>query len=229
MPSLPTLLLVVTIAGCTALLNGTTAQLVAISGAFWVALLEFDHRGGRRTHAFRFVTGISASALACHFGWILLHLDRATDVLGSLFVPAGFCVLFAPIGVALASPHRSDERASYLAPAFGALPLGLATARLGCLAAGCCHGVALRGGLVPTQAIEIVGCALLSIGTRLLPPTSIPAATLAGLGVIRLVVEPWRAPDPLGPPILSTTLLAALLLAAAGLPLISSIAKRASA
>ncbi|MBW2395398.1 MAG: hypothetical protein JRG95_14105 [Deltaproteobacteria bacterium] len=78
----------------------------------------------------------------------------------------------------------------------------MATARLGCLAVGCCHGVALGEGLVPIQAIEIAGCILLSLGTRRLPPAMVPAATLAGLGTLRLVVEPWRAHRSCQPPFL---------------------------
>jgi len=227
-PSLPTLLLFVAIAAGTALLAETTAQLAALSGAFWIALFEFEHRGGRRIHALRFVAGMGVAALACHLGWILLHLESSAPVLRSLFRPAGFCVLFAPIGVVLAGPRPAEERARYLAPALGSLPLAMATARLGCLAVGCCHGVALGGGLVPIQAIEIAGCVLLSLGTRRLPPAMVPAATLAGLGTLRLVVEPWRAPDPLGPPILPTAILAALLLVAGVLPWLGDLTKRAS-
>ncbi|MCP3986189.1 MAG: hypothetical protein GY723_17550 [bacterium] len=226
MPSLPTLFLIIAVATATRLENGTVGQIVALMGAFWVGLLEFEHRGGKRRHALHFVAGMGAGALACHLGWALLHPDHPADPLRRLFAPAGFCVLFAPVGVALTSPRLAGERGSYLAPALGSLPLALATARLGCLAVGCCHGVALRSGLAPTQVLEIIGCGLLSIGSRWLPPAKVPAVTLAGLGCVRLIIEPWRAPDPVGPPVLPMAAVAALLVAVGCFALLIESAKR---
>ena len=90
----------------------------------------------------------------------------------------------------------------------------MATARAGCLVAGCCHGARIPDatlGLVryPTQAFEIAGFVLLHLTVRRTAQPAAAAVVLIGFGLIRWVVEPLRAPPPLGEGVLPTWSLAA--------------------
>ena len=142
----------------------------------------------RGTRPSRFVAGLALGAACAHAGWALLHLDEVRAHPWALLDPTtGFAVLFVPLG--LAALERS-------AAAFAALPLALAVARLGCLAAGCCHGPAGE----PTPLAEVTGLVALHFAVRRLPSCGILPAVLVGFGLLRLVLEPWRAQPPLGPP-----------------------------
>jgi hypothetical protein len=174
-------------------------QRAALCGAFWTAV--WLYRGDRPA---RFVTGLVLGAGLAHLGWSLLHLPVVPAHPGTLLdVSRGFSVLFVPLGVLLLTPN---------AAALATLPLGLAVARLGCVAAGCCHGPHGE----PTPIVEIGGLAMLHAGIRCLPERWVVPTVLAGVGLVRLVTEPWRGTPPLGVPLVAPAALAALW-AAAGL------------
>lgn len=175
-------------------LVGVLAPL-AWSGAFWVALAQVRDRDRVRMAA-----GLGLGAAAAHLGWFLLHADAlAAHPYAWLDPRLGYCVLLLPLGPWLAAPRASPQaRRTFLAAAFGALPLAIAVARLGCLAAGCC-----RAPLHPTPAYEIAGLLLLDRAVRWPSAARRPGAVLLGLGLLRLALEPLRAPPPLGPPVVS--------------------------
>jgi len=200
--------------------DATTLQLLAWCAAFWAALIGFAARQERVCHPARFLLGLALGAALAHLGWALLNpaLVRAQPRI--LLSPLGFTELLVPLGLLAAAPccARSGARTRFLSAALGALPPALATARLGCLAAGCCAGtpstlpwaIALKGGprLHPVALYEIAALVALSLATRRADPRSIPAAVLAGFGAIRLALEPLRAPPPLGAPLVPPALLA---------------------
>lgn len=155
--------------------------------AFWTAVLLFE-AASTRSAQLRFVTGLALGAGTAHLGWALLHLGAVVEHPWGLFDPTtGFCVLFLPIGVWLLAPIPS---------AFRTLPLALALARLGCLIGDCCGG---REG-EPTQIVEIAAGIALHSALRRLPDWSVVPVFMIGFGLVRLLVEPWRAEPPLGPP-----------------------------
>jgi prolipoprotein diacylglyceryltransferase len=124
-----------------------------------------------------------------------------------------------PLGALVAAPRRAAERASFLAASLGALPLALAVARLGCLAAGCCLGEpaelpwSLRDAAGtprhPTALYEAAGGAGLQLALSWLAPSARAGAALAGIGALRLAAEPLRAAPPLGAPAFDPRWLAA--------------------
>ena len=140
-------------------LDATARQYVyeaLLCAAFWVALWRFD---AARTSGLRFVAGLA---------------------LGALFARAGG-LLFAPAGLLLSAPLAARERATFLSAALPALPLAFATAKLGCVAAGCC---AVAGG-------EALGFAALGLAVRASPRVGAGLA-LAGIGAVRLATLPLR-------------------------------------
>lgn len=175
-------------------------QLVALCAAFWTALLLY--RGER---PLRFVAGLALGALFAHLGWALLQLPAvARQSAWLLDVSSGFSVLFVPLGPLLLTPS---------AAALATLPLALGVARSGCLAAGCCHGPAGE----PTPLAEIAGLVALHAGIARLPERRVVPAVLAGLALLRLATQPWRAAPPLGEPLLAPSTLAAVWCVAAAL------------
>jgi hypothetical protein len=162
-------------------------QWLALSGACWTGLLAFARRGGR-PGGMRFALGLGLGAVLAHAGWAVLHWRAVAIHPGAIIdLSTGYCVLFVPLGVLLCT--RSPA-------AFRALPLAFAVARAGCLAAGCCRG---PGG-EPTPLYEMGGLLLLhAVVRRSADRWSVPAFC-AGFGLVRLGVEPWRAPPPLGEP-----------------------------
>lgn len=139
----------------------------------------------------RFAFGLGISAAFAHLGWGLLHWEALQRAPWAWLDPAGgYCVLFAPLGVLLVTPA---------AAAFRALPLALAVARVGCLAAGCCH--ASSG--APTPALEALGFGATHLATSRLADRWVIPAFCVGFASVRLLVEPWRSPPPLGEPALS--------------------------
>jgi hypothetical protein len=160
---------------------------------------------------------VLGAALA-HAGWLLLHAPIVWPALrarpGLLLDPSlGFCMLFLPLG-----PLLLERSAS----AFASLPLALAVAKLGCLAAKCCRGTPTLApwavaGLHPTVLYEIAGLlALQGVVSRAEARWAAPLV-LGGLGALRLLVEPLRAAPPLGAPVITPAAIAAawLVLAAA--------------
>jgi hypothetical protein len=176
-------------------------QPVAWSAAFWTALWLYDRRAGPRSA--RFACALLLGAALAHAGWLLLHAPATWPALhvrpGLLLDPTlGFCVLFLPLGPLLL------ERSS---AAFASLPLALAVARLGCLAAGCCQGARLY---------EIAGLLALHVAVGSNRALAVPIA-LGGIGALRLLLDSLRAAPPLGAPLVPATAIAAawMLVAAA--------------
>ena len=176
-------------------------QPLALFGAFWTALALYSRSGrsGRPApEPFRFVAALALGAVFGHMGWALLHGSAvAAHPEGFLDPTRGFCVLFVPLGPLLLAPRPA---------AFASLPLAFAVARLGCLAAGCCHG---ENG-EPTPLYEIGGLVILHGVVGRLSVRWVTAVVLAGLGLIRLAVEPMRSIPPLGAPVIPIEAIAAL-------------------
>jgi hypothetical protein len=171
-------------------------QLVALFAAFWTAVLLY--RGDRPRS---FVLGLGAAAVFAHLGWAALHWDALQRAPWALLDPAGYCVLFAPLGVLLFA--RS-------AAAFRALPLAFAVARAGCLAAGCCRGPDGQ----PLPLFELAGLVALHAALSRLSDSCVIPGFCAGFGLVRLGVEPWRAVPPLGEPAIAAAWVAGAWVAA---------------
>ena len=184
-------------------------QPVAWSAAFWTALFLYT-RGARPARSVRFGLALALGAAFAHAGWLLLHAPAAWPALrarpGLLLDPSlGFCVLFLPLGPLLL------ERS---AAAFASLPLALAVARLGCLAAGCCHGTPTSapwavGGLHPTALYEVAGLLALHGAVSRAEARLAAPLVLGGIGALRLQIDPLRAGPPLGVPIVAPGAVAA--------------------
>lgn len=208
-------------------LDETTLQLLTWCLAFWAAVLGFAAGQRRVAYAERFVLGLALGAVLAHVGWALLHFPVVRlQPMAFLDPSVGYTVLALPLGLLALAPWRAQPRArvGFLAAAFGALPLALAVARLGCLVAGCCRGapsslpwaVTPAGGgtpVHPSAVYEIAGLVLLHAAARRLEPDWVMPGVLAGLGAIRVAVEPFRAAAPLGPPVVSPAALAGLWIA----------------
>jgi hypothetical protein len=190
-------------------------QPAAWCAAFWTALLLYTRRA-RPAQPLRFACALALGAALAHAGWLLLHAPALWPALlarpGLLLAPSlGFCVLFLPLGPLLL------ERS---AAAFASLPLALAVARLGCLAAGCCHGTPTAlpwamAGLHPTALYEIAGLlALHGVVSRAGARSAAPLV-LGGMGALRLLIDPLRAAPPLGAPLVPAAAIAAAWLAIA--------------
>jgi hypothetical protein len=176
-------------------------QGLALAGAFWVAVLSFARRRERRG-ATRFALGLGLGAVLAHAGWAALHWRNVAIHPGAILdLATGNCVLFAPLGVLLATRSPAALRA---------LPLAFALARAGCLAAGCCRGPAGE----PTPLFEMGGLVLLHAVLQRAPDRRVLPAFCAGFGLVRLGVEPWRAPPPLGDPAIPAAWIAAAWVAA---------------
>jgi len=180
-------------------------QPVALCAAFWTALLVYGRRAGP-VRSVRFALALALGALLAHLGWALLHWDAVREHPTALLDPlVGSCVLFVPLGPLLL------ERSS---AAFASLPLALAVARLGCVAAGCCHGTPTAvpwavAGLHPTSLYEITGLlALHGVVSRANERFRMPLA-LGGIGGLRLVVDSLRVSPPLGLPLIPASGIAA--------------------
>ncbi len=178
-------------------MTGHLLQPLALFGAFWTALALY----GRRSPApepLRFVAALALGAVFAHLGWALLHSSAVAAHPQMLLDPTrGFCVLFVPLGLLLLAPRPA---------AFASLPLAFAVARLGCLAARCCHG---ENG-EPTPLYEIGGLVILHGVVAHLSARWVTPVVLAGLGLIRLAVEPMRSTSPLGEPAVPIVAIAAL-------------------
>lgn len=186
--------------------------------AFWVSLLGF-----RGDHPRRFFLGLGAGALLARLGWLFFHFPALSGELPFLSSQtagvgveelawwlgpgAGLSILFVPLGPLVLAPWRggSEARLVYGAAACRALAPGFAVARLGCVLAGCCSGLPLagHGGFVPPTALyELMGWTLVSVALIKASPRRVPGLFMAAFGALRLATEPWRAPPPLGEPVL---------------------------
>lgn len=205
------------------MLTPAALQLLALSAGFWVAIVLHGRTGPGEPSRLRFGVALALGALAAHLGWALLYADRIAASPEALLRPGGWSVLFVPFGVLLAAPWGGtpDLRAQFFRCAAASLPLALATARLGCLAVGCCHGTAtslpwgirLAGDTVsrhPTAFLDIAGLVLLHRLTGHVRAQRQVAVAIGGFGLQRLAIEPWRAAPPLGPPWLDVRWIAAL-------------------
>lgn len=169
---------------------GEPAHPLALCLAGWVVL------GLRRgTPRVRTALALGGGALAAHLGWALLHIDQVAQSPHWLVVPwSGFCVLFVPLGVVAV-----DRNPETLRP----LPLALAVARIGCVAAGCCSGVplgeALPGVPHPVAAYDV--CALIGLhhAAARCPTRWVSPLVVAGVAGLRVAIDPLRLPAPLGP------------------------------
>jgi hypothetical protein len=168
-------------------------QPVLWSAAFWTALWLYARRAGARPARFGFALALGAAF--AHAGWLLLHAPQTWPALparpGLLVDPLlGSCVLFLPLGPLLL--ERSPA-------AFASLPLALAVARLGCLAAGCCQGA---------RVFEIAGLLALHRAVGGAGALAVPIV-LGGIGALRLLLDPFRAEPPLGAPLVPASAIAA--------------------
>ena len=184
-------------------------QPLAWCAAFWTALALYSRRA-RPARSVHFALGLALGAALAHAGWLLLHAAVIAPALrarpGLLLDPAfGACVLFVPLGPLLL------ERS---AAAFASLPLGLAVARLGCLAAGCCRGTPTSlpwalAGLHPTALYESAGLLVLHAAVSRAAPRFAAPLVLGGIGALRLACEPLRAAPALAAPLVPPAALAA--------------------
>jgi len=148
-------------------------QLLAASAAFWLALWLHDRRAPARSD--RFALALLVGAALARAGQALVFEGDADALLEP---DAGVSILFLPLGVLLLAPAG-----------LASLPLPLAVARLGCVAAGCCRG---RDG-EPLALVEAATLLALHRVFERMPPRRVPAAFALIFGAIRLLEQPWRA------------------------------------
>lgn len=153
-------------------------QLLAVCAAFWLALWQHDRRAPGR--AARFAGALLVGAGLARAG----HVIAFEGTPRALLAPeAGASILFVPLGVLLLTPTPA---------AFASLPLPLAVARLGCLAAGCCRGADGE----PLALVEAAALLALHRALERVPPRRTPAMFALAFGAIRLLEQPWRtAPE----------------------------------
>ncbi|MDH3213295.1 MAG: prolipoprotein diacylglyceryl transferase [Myxococcales bacterium] len=183
--------------------SGQFLQLLALCSAFWTALALYARRSPS-PQTLRFAAALGLGAIFAHLGGALLHLPAVAEGPSALLDPArDTTVLLVPLALPLL--ERSPA-------AFASLPLALAVARLGCLAAGCCHGASGE----PTPLVEIAGLLVLHAIVSRRPGHQVAAVVLGGFGLVRLLVEPLRAPPPLGEPLVPAAWIAAAWIALGG-------------
>jgi hypothetical protein len=152
-------------------------QLLAVCAAFWLALWQHDRRAPDGTA--RFALALLIGAALARAGQVIAF--EGTPTPRALLAPeSGVSILFVPLGVLLLAPTPA---------AFASLPLPLAVARLGCVAAGCCRGDAGE----PLALVEAAALLALHRALERIPPHRTPAAFALAFGAIRLLEQPWRA------------------------------------
>lgn len=151
-------------------------QLGAWNAAFWLALWLYGRRAGGSA---RFALSLVCGALLARVGPALLW-GEPTRLLDAR---QGVSVLFVPLGVLWIRP---------LPAALASLPLPLALARLGCLAAGCCRGS--FGERLPLY--EAAALVLLHVGLARGSRAAVPERFALAWGALRLAESPWRVRIP---------------------------------
>jgi hypothetical protein len=152
-------------------------QIAAWCAAFWLALWLHARRTRDPRERMRFAWALGVGALLARAGHAVLWGEA-----GRIAEPsAAFSVLFFPLGVLWLAPH---------AAAFASLPLALATARLGCIAAGCCRGAAGE----PLPFFEATAWVAVHLVLARGDPTRIPERFAFAFGGLRLAEAPWRPP-----------------------------------
>jgi hypothetical protein len=152
-------------------------QLGSWCTAFWLAL--WLHARRDRARSARFALALLAGALLARAGDALLWGEP-----GHWLEPQqSVSVLFVPLGLLLLAPQPA---------AFASLPLPLALARLGCLAAGCCRGASGE----PLPLFEAAALGALHLGVARGADDLAPARFALGFGALRLAQSPWRPPPP---------------------------------
>jgi hypothetical protein len=157
--------------------SAAALQLAAWCAAFWLALALHARSGADARARARFALGLFAGALLARAGHSLVWGE-----VGRMLEPAAaFSVFFLPLGVLALAPHSA---------ALASLPLPLALARLGCLAAGCCRGAAGE----PLPVFESAGWVALHLGLARTGPDRVTERFAVGFGFLRLAQAPWRPP-----------------------------------
>jgi len=190
------------------------AEACTASAAGWACVIDFGRRGGDAEDLPRLATGLILGAALAHLCWVALYpavLEAPAPLLARF--SAGRSGMFVPLGLLLVTLRHGDPSGRFAAAAFGALPIGLATARTGCLALGCCPGGPAPWGTHPFALYEIAGLLGLARIARCVPPRLVAGVCIAGLGILRLALEPTRALPALGPPALPVQSLAFTLVA----------------
>jgi len=171
-------------------------QLLAVCAAFWLALWLHGRIVPGRTGRF---------ALALLLGAALTRAGHAlvfeADARALLELGAGVSILFLPLGVLLLAPTPAG---------FASLPLPLAVARLGCVAAGCCRG----DNGEPMALAEAAALLILHFAIGRTPPRLALPVFAMTFGGVRLLEQPWRAESMQSSALLSPTAVAVAWLAA---------------
>jgi hypothetical protein len=156
-------------------------QLAAWCAAFWLAVGLHARREPRGRARVRFAFALGLGAVLARLGDSVLFEGG-----GRMLDPReSFSVLFLPLGVLAIAPSAAG---------FAALPLALAMARLGCVAAGCCRGV----GGEPLPIFEASTLALLHPILARAEPEAVAGRFAFAFGALRLLESPWRPPVPAG-------------------------------
>lgn len=160
-------------------MNPGVLQIAAWCAAFWLAIGLHARRTSDPRQRARFIGALGMGALLARAGDALLWSEP-----GRLLEPgAELSILFLPLGVLALAPH---------AAAFASLPLALALARLGCLAAGCCRGVG--GEHLP--AFEATAWVAVHLCVTRGAPDRAAERFAFAFGGLRLAQGPWRPPVP---------------------------------
>jgi len=152
-------------------------QLAAWCAAFWLAVWLHARREPHPRARLRFAFALGLGALLARVGQGLLF-EGAGRILD---LRDAFSILFQPLGVFALAPSSATV---------SALPLALATARLGCLAAGCCRGA----GGEPLPLFEASALALLHPILARSEPRAVAGRFAFAFGGLRLLESPWRPP-----------------------------------
>jgi hypothetical protein len=178
--------------------------MVACCGAFWLCVIVYWRRSSSVVERRRFIAALALGGAAARGGWALLHLERvARSPLELLDPAAGFSSLFVLLGPLAVGAGSATEQARtrFLGEALGVLLLGIAVARLGCLAAGCCAGIAMESPLAiagfsfanhPVPLYDVTGLLVLHLMAARIPTRLVVPTVLVGFGCLRLFLEPLR-------------------------------------
>lgn len=154
-------------------MSAAAVQLATWSAAFWLALRLEARRPPARPA--RFALALVLGAVLARAGHALLWSRPRPGLAAGEAVS----VLFVPLGLLLVGSGPG---------AFASLPLPLAVARLGCLAAGCCRGASGEWLPLYEAAFLVALHRALARGTLAAAPERFAWA----FGALRLAEAPWR-------------------------------------